>query len=41
MPRKQSLLAEIQVAVPSERITQKIYLIRGQKVMLDDDLAQL
>ena len=27
--------------VPVERITSKIYLIRGQKVMLDRDLAQL
>ena len=27
--------------VPIERITSKIYLIRGQKVMLDRDLAEL
>ena len=27
--------------VPSERIENKIYLIRGQKVMLDADLAKL
>ncbi len=27
--------------VPVERITQAIVLIRGQKVMLDEDLAQL
>ena len=27
--------------VPVEKITSKIYLIRGQKVMLDRDLAQL
>jgi hypothetical protein len=27
--------------VPVERITRKIYLIRGQKVMLDRDLAEL
>ena len=27
--------------VPVEQIENKIYLIRGQKVMLDDDLAQL
>jgi phage regulator Rha-like protein len=26
--------------IPSERIAQKIYLIRGQKVMLDSDLAE-
>ena len=27
--------------IPTERITKKIYLIRGQKVMLDRDLADL
>jgi hypothetical protein len=27
--------------VPVERITSKIYLIRGQKVMLDRDLSEL
>ena len=27
--------------IPVERITQKIFLIRGQKVMLDRDLADL
>ena len=27
--------------VPMERITNKIYLVRGQKVMLDRDLAEL
>ena len=27
--------------IPIERIENKIYLIRGQKVMLDRDLAQL
>ena len=27
--------------VPIERIESKIYLIRGQKVMLDRDLAEL
>ena len=27
--------------VPSERIESKIYIIRGQKVMLDSDLAEL
>lgn len=30
-----------QVAVPDEVILNKIYLIRGQKVMLDSDLAEL
>ncbi|MBU0630133.1 MAG: ORF6N domain-containing protein, partial [Candidatus Margulisbacteria bacterium] len=27
--------------IPDERIENKIYLIRGQKVMLDSDLANL
>ena len=27
--------------VPAERITSKIYLIRGMKVMLDRDFAEL
>jgi len=27
--------------IPSERIEQAIYLIRGEKVMLDRDLAKL
>ncbi len=30
-----------EVSVPIEKITGKIYLIRGQKVMLDRDLAEL
>lgn len=29
------------VAIPIERIARCVYLIRGQKVMLDSDLAQL
>ena len=29
------------ISVPMERITNKIHLIRGQKVMLDRDLAEL
>ena len=33
--------AEMKDVVPVERITSKIYLIRGQKVMLDRDLAEL
>src|SRR5664279_3086009 len=28
-------------AIPAERIERKIYLIRGEKVMLDGDLAEL
>ncbi|MFO7709221.1 MAG: ORF6N domain-containing protein [Desulfobacterales bacterium] len=27
--------------IPAERITEKIYLIRGHRVMLDQDLASL
>ena len=30
-----------EISVPIEKITGKIYLIRGQKVMLDRDLAEL
>ena len=30
-----------EITIPDEVITNKIYLIRGQKVMLDRDLAQL
>ena len=30
-----------EITIPDEIITNKIYLIRGQKVMLDRDLAQL
>jgi len=30
-----------QPVVPTERIASRIYLIRGQKVMLDSDLAEL
>jgi hypothetical protein len=29
------------VSIPDEIITSKIYLVRGQKVMLDNDLAEL
>ena len=31
----------MKTTLPVERITSKIYLIRGQKVMLDRDLAEL
>ena len=37
MPRK----ASRNLTVPTETIASKIYLIRGQKVMLDRDLAEL
>src|SRR5690606_30812509 len=30
-----------EISIPDEIITSKIYLIRGQKVMLDRDLAEL
>ena len=30
-----------EVSVPIEKITDKIYMLRGQKVMLDRDLAEL
>jgi hypothetical protein len=29
------------IIVPIERVTKKIYLIRGMRVMLDRDLAKL
>ena len=32
---------ETEPMIPEERIISKIYLIRGQKVMLDIDLAEL
>ncbi len=41
MPRKRASSPELQVAIPVARIAQKIYLIRGEKVMLDSDLAEL
>jgi hypothetical protein len=41
MPRKQTSSLAVQAAIPVERIAQKIYLVRGQKVMLDSDLAEL
>ncbi len=41
MPRERLSSLTVQVAVPIERIAKKIYVIRGQKVMLDSDLAEL
>jgi hypothetical protein len=35
------LMSKPQVIIPLERIASRIYLIRGQKVMLDTDLADL
>jgi len=40
MPKKISSPAD-RLPVPVETITRRIYLIRGQKVMLDSDLAEL
>jgi phage regulator Rha-like protein len=42
MPQKPRQLTEPETTlIPVERIAQQIYLIRGQKVMLDSDLAAL
>ena len=32
---------EIAILIPDEAVISKIYLIRGQKVMLDEDLSDL
>ena len=34
-------MAAPQLIIPVERIASRIYLIRGEKVMLDADLAEL
>lgn len=34
-------MTEIKIGIPDEVVLSKIYLIRGQKVMLDRDLAEL
>ena len=34
-------MTESQSIIPAERIAQQIILLRGQKVMLDSDLAEL
>jgi phage regulator Rha-like protein len=41
MPRKQPASPPTQLPIPIELIERRIYLIRGQKVMLDGDLAEL
>jgi phage regulator Rha-like protein len=41
MPRLKSQIVTSKVAIPPERIERRILLIRGQKVMLDADLAEL
>jgi len=35
------MMKDNKLVIPVERVQQVIYLIRGQKVMLDKDLAQL
>ena len=34
-------MTELSLTIPEEAILNKIYLLRGQKVMLDRDLAEL
>ena len=41
MPKQESQHSSSHILVPAETITDKIFLIRGQKVMLDADLALL
>ena len=41
MPKKRLLPAPTQPSMPVELVARKIYFIRGQKVMLDSDLAEL
>ena len=41
MPRVKSLVVTSKSALPAERIERRILLIRGQKVMLSPDLAEL
>ena len=41
MPHKQSASASNTLPIPVELIERRIYLIRGHKVMLDTDLAEL
>ncbi len=39
--KKQNLVKTQLIVIPSERVVSKIFLIRGKKVMLDKDLAEL
>ena len=41
MPKQNSIALSSQQLIPVETIADKIFLIRGQKVMLDRDLAEL
>lgn len=36
-----SRMSRSQILIPIEQIANRIYLIRGEKVMLDSDLAEL
>jgi hypothetical protein len=40
-PDLRKRIFQMPISVPMERITSKIHLIRGQKMMLDSDLAAL
>jgi hypothetical protein len=41
VPMEKESLSARELPMPTEPIKRKIYLIRGQKVMLDSDLAEL
>jgi hypothetical protein len=41
MPKKPPLSLSSQPPLPAELVARKIYFIRGQKVMLDSDLAEM
>jgi hypothetical protein len=41
MPKSKTPAPAVQLSVPVQLIERRIYLIRGQKVMLDSDLAEL
>lgn len=38
---KRNIMTESVIKIPVERIEQTIYLIRGERVILDSDLAQI
>jgi len=41
MPQKERAMAEKKIIASVEQIESRIFVIRGQKVMLDADLAEL
>jgi hypothetical protein len=41
MPSKTKALTRAGLPIPAERVARQIFVIRGQKVMLDTDLAEL